>query len=513
MGHRFTRVLAVVGALLLPLGAAVQADATVALPIRVDANGPGLTDSSGVPWAADWGYDVRYGGGRISAPVEGTTDDALYQTYNAFGGGAGYAFDLPDGAYRVTLKMVEDWATAAGQRRFDVRAEETTVLSAFDIYASCGRLTACDRSFVVEVADGRLNLRFSMNGGANHATVSAVEVTAVTATPSPTPTLTPTPSPTPTPTPTASPSPSPSPTVSPSPTPSPGGGRVVEVATAAKLKAALAAALPGDTIRLADGGYTGNFKATVAARPDARITITGSPGAVLTAGGGYGLHLNGASYWTVTGVTITGGQKGIMIDAAKGVVIDGVTVHDLDMEGVHFRNSSTDGVIRNSTIYDTGNNGRGMGEGVYVGTANTLTDNSDRIQIIGNTIGPDVGGENVDIKEGTTGARIIGNTFDGGGLTGANYDDSWVDVKGNDVLVQGNVGRNTTNNGYETHTQRPGWGCGTVFRDNASDLTGATGGLRLAINVTGRGVGCETTVHASNTVTGGAGLTNIPVTP
>ncbi|MGW2032257.1 right-handed parallel beta-helix repeat-containing protein [Streptomyces argyrophylli] len=287
----------------------------------------------------------------------------------------------------------------------------------------------------------------------------------------------------------------------------------IEVTTAAQLKAALGAAAPGDTIHLADGTYTGNFKATTPGTASARVTLTGSPRAVLTAGGGYGLHLNGASYWTVQGVTVTGGQKGIVIDTARGVVVDGVTVHGLDMEGVHFRSSSTDGVIRNSRIYDTGNDGRGMGEGVYVGTANTLSDRSDRIQILDNTIGPGVGGENVDVKEGTTGARIIGNTFDGSGLTGANYDDSWVDVKGNDVLVQDNTGTGTSNDGYQTHTQQPGWGCGTVFRGNRSDLTAATGTTRLAIDVTNLGAGCTTTVHSSNTVTGGKGLTNITVTP
>ncbi|WP_327175160.1 right-handed parallel beta-helix repeat-containing protein [Streptomyces sp. NBC_01335] len=288
---------------------------------------------------------------------------------------------------------------------------------------------------------------------------------------------------------------------------------VVDVSTAKQLKAALAAAVPGDTIHLADGTYTGNFKVTVPGTAGARITLTGSSAAVLTASGGYGLYLNGASYWTVQGVTVTGGQKGIVTDSANGVVIDSVTVHDLDMEGVHFRTSSKDGVIRNSRIYDTGHDGRGMGEGVYVGTAGDLTDNSDRVLITDNTIGPGVGGENVDIKEGTTGARIIGNTFDGSGLTGANYDDSWVDVKGNGVLVQGNTGSLTTNTGYETHTQQPGWGCGTVFRDNASDLTGATGALRLAINVTANTPSCTTTVYSDNTVTGGAGLTNIGVTP
>ncbi|PCG83940.1 sheath polysaccharide-degrading enzyme [Streptomyces sp. WZ.A104] len=288
---------------------------------------------------------------------------------------------------------------------------------------------------------------------------------------------------------------------------------VIDVSTAAQLKSALTSASPGDTIRLADGTYTGNFKATRPGTSGARITLTGSSRAVLTAGGGYGLHLNGASYWTVQGVTIKGGQKGIMADAARGVVIDSVTVHDLDMEGVHFRTSSRNGVLKNSRIYDTGLNGRGMGEGVYVGSAGDLSDRSDNVQILNNTIGPGVGGENIDIKEGTTGARIIGNTFDGSGLTGANYDDSWVDVKGNNVLVEGNKGSRTTNNGYETHTQQSGWGCGTVFRDNTSNLSGATGGRQLAINVTNNSAGCRTTVYASNTVTGGKGLTNIAVTP
>ncbi|MFF4170408.1 right-handed parallel beta-helix repeat-containing protein [Streptomyces sp. NPDC001744] len=295
--------------------------------------------------------------------------------------------------------------------------------------------------------------------------------------------------------------------------PAPAVAATVEVTTAAQLKTALAGARPGDTIHLADGTYTGNFKATVPGTSSARITLTGSSRAVLTAGGGYGLHLNGASYWTVEGITVTGGQKGIMTDAANHVVIDGVTVHGLDMEGVHFRNSSKNGVLKNSRIYDTGNDGRGMGEGVYVGTANALTDRSDNAQILNNVIGPDVGGESVDIKEGTTGAKIVGNTFDGRGLTGVHYDDSWVDVKGNGVLVADNTGVNTTNNGFETHSQQSGWGCGTVFRGNRSDLRGATGAQRLAINVTHRSGSCVTTVHSSNTVIGGNGLTNIPVTP
>ncbi len=289
---------------------------------------------------------------------------------------------------------------------------------------------------------------------------------------------------------------------------------VIKVSTAAQLKEALAAAGAGDTIQLADGTYSGNFTTSAAGSSSSRITLTGSSKAVLTAGGGYGLHLDGASYWTVQGITVTGGQKGIMMDAAAGVVIDSVTVHDLDMEGVHFRKSSKDGVIKNSTIRDTGKDGSGMGEGVYVGSAGGTDDKSDNIQILGNTIGPGVGGENIDIKEGTTGAKISGNTFDGSGLTGANYDDSWVDMKGNDILVENNNGRHTTNNGYETHSQQSGWGCGTVFRGNTSDLSGASGSGRYGFNVTNYDASdCPVTIAGDNTVTGGRGVANpgVPV--
>ncbi|MFI2241780.1 nitrous oxide reductase family maturation protein NosD [Streptomyces chrestomyceticus] len=296
-------------------------------------------------------------------------------------------------------------------------------------------------------------------------------------------------------------------TPEPASAPVPAPARTIDVSTAAQLKDALSAAESGDTIRLADGTYKGNFKAVTAAGASARITLTGSAKAVLAASGGYGLHLDGASYWTVRGITVTGGQKGIVTDGANGVVLDSVTVHGLDMEGVHFRKSSKDGVIRNSRIYDTGRDGSGMGEGVYVGSAGGTGDKSDNVQILHNTIGPGVGGENIDIKEGTTGAKIIGNTFDGSGLTGAHYDDSWADIKGNKVLVEGNTGKHTRNNGYETHSQQPGWGCGTVFRGNRSDLSGASGPNRYGFHITNYDASdCPVTISGDNTVTGGRGI-------
>ncbi|GGM90359.1 hypothetical protein GCM10010106_42390 [Thermopolyspora flexuosa] len=183
-----TRLLAAAGTLLLPLGSAVAfapgAAAAVTPPILVNAAGQAYTDGAGNNWSADrayssggWGHDTTYGTGQVSGDIAGTDDDTLYRSYNLFNGWSGYKFDVPNGTYQVTLKMVEDWATAAGHRRFDVRIEGTTVLTGFDIFAACGRLTACDRTFTANVSDGQLNVQFNMNGGANYAAVAAIAVT------------------------------------------------------------------------------------------------------------------------------------------------------------------------------------------------------------------------------------------------------------------------------------------------------------------------------------------------
>src|SRR5262249_8055474 len=157
--------LAVLGAVVVP-----SAYAAVATPIRVNANGGAFTDSGGKAWSADqayssgsWGYDTIYGSGTTGTGIAGTTDDTLYQSYQLFNNWAGYKFDVANGTYTVTLKFVEDWANAAGQRKFDVRLESTTVLTAFDIFASCGGLTACGRTVTVTVSGAQANVPLSGN--------------------------------------------------------------------------------------------------------------------------------------------------------------------------------------------------------------------------------------------------------------------------------------------------------------------------------------------------------------
>ncbi|KOV80866.1 cellulose binding domain-containing protein [Nocardia sp. NRRL S-836] len=325
------------------------------------------------------------------------------------------------------------------------------------------------------------------------------------------------------------------------------GGPVVDVATAAQLTAALANAAPGQTIRLAAGTYRGSFVTQRAGTVTAPITLTGPASAVLvndgpsgeapscpvpTAGwdSGYGLWLVDAPYWTLTGFTVAESKKGIVLDNSHHVTIDAVSVHHVDEEAVHFRRSSADGVIRNSTITDTGLVQPGYGEGVYIGSAGSNwschgnsggADRSDRVQVVGNTIGPRVAAEPIDVKEGTHAGVIRGNTFHGQGITGQNSADSWVDVKGIGYLIEDNTGTfaspGTFVNGYETHnpSSTPSFsnGCGNVWRRNTSDL-GGVGQYAIKITSVSQCGGNPNVVHSSNTVTNAVtGLTNIPVTP
>ena len=295
-------------------------------------------------------------------------------------------------------------------------------------------------------------------------------------------------SPTATPATQTAPAPSPSPTVSVLPTqPRDVEGcpaATVPVSTAEDLEIALAGAEPGDVITLSPGVYAGEFSTTASGTQDDPIWLCGTAEAVLQGEGpegGYVFHLDGAQYWRLQGFTVTEGQKGVMADGTVGSEIRGLTVHQIGDEAIHLRRSSTDNVIAGNTVSDTGLRKPKFGEGVYVGTAESnwceisdcQPDLSDRNVVEDNTFF-NTTAEAVDIKEGTSSGIVRNNTFDGSMLyeDGA---DSWVDVKGNDWLIEGNAGTTSVKDGYQTHEIVEGWGTRNVFRDNSAVGTGGFG--------------------------------------
>ncbi|WP_163513448.1 right-handed parallel beta-helix repeat-containing protein [Fodinicola acaciae] len=298
----------------------------------------------------------------------------------------------------------------------------------------------------------------------------------------------------------------------------------VTVRTAAELTSALAAAAPGQTIELAAGTYDGSFTATAKGTASQPITLTGPREAVLSNHGGYGLHLDGAAYWKLTGFAVSGASKGIVLDHTNHTVLDRLAVSNVDAEAIHLRASSSDNTISDSSVRDTGRKQPQFGEGIYLGSAkshwddygeNGGPDRSDRNQVIGNQLGPNIRAEAIDIKEGTQDGVIRGNSFDGHGISGQNYADSWVDVKGGGYRLADNTGTYDGDgalvDGFQVHQQVSGMGCANTFDGNKSDLGGASG---YAIDVTDQSK-CDrpNVVRSTNTVRdAGSGLTNIDVT-
>ena len=262
----------------------------------------------------------------------------------------------------------------------------------------------------------------------------------------------------------------------------------VLVSTAAELSDALTEPQPGTVIQLADGIYEGEFVATGDGTPEQPIMLCVTRESVLDGGaidGGYVLHLDGASHWVLQGFTVQNGQKGVMADGTTNSVIANLRVQQIGDEAIHLRAFSTDNQVTGNEISDTGLRREKFGEGIYIGTAesnwcdisNCEPDMSDRNVISGNSISGTTA-ESVDIKEGTSSGRLVGNTFDGSAIVedGA---DSWVDVKGNAWIIEGNTGKNSPLDGYQTHEILDGWGTDNVFRNNTANVNGDGFGYSL----------------------------------
>lgn len=301
--------------------------------------------------------------------------------------------------------------------------------------------------------------------------------------------------------------------------------RTVNVKNATELKQALANALAGDDIIMADGTYSGRFviapgKDGTAAAP---VTLRGTRNAVLDGGStttGYVLHMQ-SSYWIVKGFTITNGLKGIMIDGVRNSLVDDIKVYDTGEEAIHLRKFSSQNTISNCNISNTGLKTPDYGEGIYIGSAknnwatytNGNPDLCDSNKVLNNHIGPNITAECIDVKEGTTGGIIRGNIFDATGITGANGGDSWIDVKGNYTLIEQNTGTNPGGtifkDGYQVHVALSGWGNYNEFKNNICTVNASGYGFNIQLSGS-NGTSTGNKVYSNNTVTGAAaGVANI----
>lgn len=223
------------------------------------------------------------------------------------------------------------------------------------------------------------------------------------------------------------------------------------------LHKALREAIPGDNIVLYPGRYlrsktqstngrshyyhshrSGTRQAPITLRSYSRDDLQVIEGSTII-DSGYTLYLTG-DHWVVKDLIFQTGMKGIMLDSANHNVLDNISVSNTRDEGVHFRQSSSNNVLSNCHIYDTGRLKPGIGEAVYVGShkGNEIGDHSNNNRIGGCQFGPGVTAEAVDIKSGTVGTIVEHNTIDAHDLSGVNFADSFIDIKGDDVIIRHN---------------------------------------------------------------------------
>ncbi len=290
----------------------------------------------------------------------------------------------------------------------------------------------------------------------------------------------------------------------------------IQVASAASLDSALAAAQPGQTIVLAPGVYQHDFVVTVSGTPAAPITLCGNADAVIQGDSiqhGYAFYLKRASWWRLEGFTVSGGQKGVVADGSNHDLFYGLYIHGTGDEAIHLRSFSSNNTISHCKIRQTGLLVQFYGEGIYVGSAHhnwcrysgCQPDASNANVLIDNDISGTTA-ENIDIKEGTSGGTISGNHLDGTGMV-SSAATAWVNVKGNNWTVTGNVGVNTIKDGFQVHQVYPGWGIGNVFHNNRASVNGPGYGIWVQSSR------LQTIVACDNSVTGTAlGLSNVTCT-
>lgn len=260
--------------------------------------------------------------------------------------------------------------------------------------------------------------------------------------------------------------------------------RKVDVSTVAQLKSALSQAIAGDYIAIAAGTYQDLF--VVSGRVGTstnRIFICGEDGVLFkakTLNGGYGLSIKNSKFLRVSNIHIEEYLKGVMLDNSSGVILQNLFVKNIGNEGVHFRTNSKNNLLMRSEISHTGLVNDFYGEGVYVGSAesnwctytNCNPDQSDGNKIMNNYI-HHTAAESIDIKEGTTGGLVQENTFEGQDMTG-DYADSFVDVKGNNYIIDSNAGTtglradgsSYQQDGFQVHVAVENNGSGNSFTSN-----------------------------------------------
>lgn len=230
---------------------------------------------------------------------------------------------------------------------------------------------------------------------------------------------------------------------------------VYNCSTTEEIHNAMAAAQAGDEIVIASGSYVSSASINAAYFYGGANGTASNPITIRGASASDRAHLKGNSissktilriegdYWIVKDLELSYGQKALVFDNSNYSKAINCVVHNTGNEGIHVRDGSDHVTIDGCTVYNTGNVNAGFGEGIYIGTDkgswSSYNPYCDYTLVKNCTIGPNVRAEAFDIKEGTQETTIEYNTVDGLGISGSNYADSFIDLKGVRTYVRYNT--------------------------------------------------------------------------
>lgn len=230
---------------------------------------------------------------------------------------------------------------------------------------------------------------------------------------------------------------------------------VYNCSTTQEIHNAMANAQAGDEIVIASGTYESSASINAAYFYGGADGTAANPITIRSSSASNPAHLKGNSissktvlriegdYWVVKDLELSYGQKALVFDNSNYSQAINCVVHTTGNEAVHVRDGSDHVTIDGCTVYNTGNVNAGFGEGIYIGTDkgswSTYDPYCDYTVVKNCTIGPNVRAEAFDIKEGTQETTIEYNTVDASGISGSNYADSFIDLKGVRTYVRNNT--------------------------------------------------------------------------
>ena len=123
--------------------------------------------------------------------------------------------------------------------------------------------------------------------------------------------------------------------------------------------------------------------------------------------------------WEVRGLTLTGARNGVVLNGANNTYLSGISIEDVGERGLYMYNGSSNNVISNSSIFNTGMSLSGetvesQGEAIVVGEeVDDTTDFqfSDNNYISNMVFGTDILAETVDVNNGATNTKINHSLF------------------------------------------------------------------------------------------------------